>query len=113
MHHDTSAEEPEPHLHWRPPNLNGSSEPCHKPHPMLPPTCPQVLLFCTMTRLLDELESYLQWRGFSFLRLDGNSGGATERGELVAKFNDPGEGPGNDTYRALISFVFAARCCVG
>jgi SWI/SNF-related matrix-associated actin-dependent regulator of chromatin subfamily A protein 2/4 len=42
-----------------------------------------------MTRVLDELESYLDWRGFKFLRLDGNSG-AAERGELVRRFNDPG-----------------------
>lgn len=57
---------------------------CHKT------TFDQVLLFCTMTRLFDELESYLEWRGWSHLRLDGNSGSASERGELVRRFNDPG-----------------------
>ncbi|GBF90068.1 hypothetical protein Rsub_02776 [Raphidocelis subcapitata] len=51
-----------------------------------------VLLFSTMTRVLDELEAYAQWRGFSSLRLDGGSGGARERGELVARFNDPAAG---------------------
>ena len=44
-----------------------------------------------MTRVLDELEAHLDWRGFSSLRLDGNSG-AAERGELVRRFSDPGEG---------------------
>ena len=43
-----------------------------------------------MTRVLDELEGYLDWRGFFFLRLDGCSGSAAERGELVRRFNDPG-----------------------
>ena len=43
-----------------------------------------------MTRVLDELGAYLEWRGHSFLRLDGTSGGAQERGELVRRFNDPG-----------------------
>ncbi|KAI8474646.1 MAG: P-loop containing nucleoside triphosphate hydrolase protein [Monoraphidium minutum] len=52
----------------------------------------KVLLFCTMTRVLDELETYLGWRGHSFLRLDGTSGGAGERGELVRRFNDPASG---------------------
>jgi SNF2 family DNA or RNA helicase len=43
-----------------------------------------------MTRVLDELEAYLDWRGFSSLRLDGASGSAQERGDLVRRFNDPG-----------------------
>lgn len=49
----------------------------------------QVLLFCTMTRVLDEVEAYLEWRGFTSLRMDGGTG-AAERGELVRSFNDPG-----------------------
>ncbi|KAL4547969.1 hypothetical protein Ndes2526B_g07184 [Nannochloris sp. 'desiccata'] len=31
------------------------------------------LIFCTMTRLLDVLESYLEWRGLGYLRLDGST----------------------------------------
>ena len=50
----------------------------------------QVLLFSTMTRVLDVLEDYLDWRGYDHLRLDGavSSG---ERGDLVRRFNDPSE----------------------
>lgn len=42
-----------------------------------------------MTRALDVLEDYLDWRGYEHLRLDGavRSG---ERGGLVRRFNDPG-----------------------
>jgi superfamily II DNA or RNA helicase len=45
----------------------------------------RVLLFCTMTRLLDVMEEYLASRGFTYLRLDGTTGGA-ERGEVVREF---------------------------
>jgi SNF2 family DNA or RNA helicase len=31
------------------------------------------LIFCTMTRLLDVLESYMEWRGLGYLRLDGST----------------------------------------
>lgn len=48
----------------------------------------QVLLFSTMTRALNVIEDYLEWRSLSFLRLDGDTSSA-ERGELVAEFNDP------------------------
>lgn len=42
-----------------------------------------------MTRVLDVLEDYLDWRGYEHLRLDGavSSG---ERGDLVKRFNNPG-----------------------
>jgi hypothetical protein len=43
-----------------------------------------------MTRLLDVLEAYLEWRGWGWLRLDGSTASG-ERGELVAEFNAPGE----------------------
>jgi SNF2 family DNA or RNA helicase len=42
-----------------------------------------------MTRLLDVLEDYLDWRGFEYLRLDGSTSGA-DRGELVERFAAPG-----------------------
>ncbi|KAK9820162.1 hypothetical protein WJX72_006943 [[Myrmecia] bisecta] len=48
----------------------------------------KVLLFSTMTRLLDILEDYLGWRGFDYLRLDGATS-AAERGQLVDDFNAP------------------------
>ena len=49
----------------------------------------QVLLFSTMTRLLDVVEDYLDWRGFEYLRLDGATS-ASQRGPLVDSFNAPG-----------------------
>ncbi len=49
----------------------------------------QVLLFCTMARVLDVLEDYLTWRGLQCLRLDGATA-STERGALVQEFNRPG-----------------------
>ncbi|GIL98877.1 hypothetical protein Vretimale_4210, partial [Volvox reticuliferus] len=50
----------------------------------------KVLLFATMTRALDLVEEYLEWRGFEWARLDGSTA-ASERGELIADFNRPGE----------------------
>jgi len=46
------------------------------------------LIFCTMTRLLDVLESYLEWRGLGYLRLDGSTS-SNNRGALVDSFNAP------------------------
>jgi hypothetical protein len=51
-----------------------------------------------MTRALDVIEDYLEWRGLSFLRLDGDTSSA-ERGELVAEFNDPA----SDVFILLLS----------
>ncbi len=48
-----------------------------------------MLLFCTMTRVLDLLEEYLDWRGLEHLRMDGATGNE-ERGKLVERFNEPG-----------------------
>ena len=42
-----------------------------------------------MTRVLDVIEDYLEWRGFSWLKLDGGTSSG-ERGALVHDFNDPG-----------------------
>lgn len=52
--------------------------------------CAQVLLFSTMTRVLDVVEDYLDWRGFEHLRLDGAVSSA-DRGDLVKRFNAPGK----------------------
>ena len=49
-----------------------------------------MLLFSTMTRVLDVVEDYLDWRGFEHLRLDGAVSSA-DRGDLVKRFNAPGK----------------------
>ena len=49
----------------------------------------RVLLFVTMTRMLDILEDYCLYRGHSHLRLDGSTHTA-ERDEMMAEFNRPG-----------------------
>lgn len=49
----------------------------------------QVLLFSTMTRLLDVMEDYLCWKQYKYLRLDGHTAGG-DRGALIEKFNEPG-----------------------
>ncbi len=56
----------------------------------------QVLLFCTMTRVLDLIQELLEWRGLSgspdhpaVCRLDGATITA-DRGDLVTAFNKPG-----------------------
>jgi SNF2 family DNA or RNA helicase len=46
----------------------------------------QVLLFSTMTRLLDVMEEYLVWKKYRYLRLDGHTSGM-ERGALIEEFN--------------------------
>eukprot|EP00955_Chlamydomonas_euryale_P078339 363132-Chlamydomonas_euryale.AAC.19 len=48
----------------------------------------KVLLFCTMTRMLDQVEELLDWRGYKHVRLDGNTATA-DRGKIVADFNTP------------------------
>ena len=42
-----------------------------------------MLIFSTMTRLLDILEDHLAWRGINCVRLDGATPSA-ERGGLVS-----------------------------
>eukprot|EP00850_Spirogloea_muscicola_P022340 SM000289S10406 [mRNA] locus=s289:91800:99149:+ [translate_table: standard] len=56
--------------------------------PKLHQTGHRVLLFSQMTRLIDILEEYLEWKGMKFLRLDGNTK-TEERGTLLASFNAP------------------------
>ena len=67
----------------------------------------QVLLFSTMTRVLDVLEDYLDWRGFEHLRLDGAVSSA-DRGDLVHKFNEPG-----DTLPPLVTCAPFCNACNG
>jgi SNF2 family DNA or RNA helicase len=48
----------------------------------------QVLIFSTMTRLLDILEDHLAWRGTECVRLDGSTA-SSERGSLVSRDSHP------------------------
>eukprot|EP00455_Lapot_gusevi_P049806 TRINITY_DN7126_c0_g1_i1.p1 TRINITY_DN7126_c0_g1~~TRINITY_DN7126_c0_g1_i1.p1 ORF type:complete len:517 (-),score=68.23 TRINITY_DN7126_c0_g1_i1:42-1592(-) len=48
----------------------------------------RVLLFSQMTRLLDLMEDYLQYRHYAYLRLDGSTK-SEHRGQLLQQFNDP------------------------
>lgn len=41
-----------------------------------------------MTQLMTVLEDFLNWRGFTYLRLDGSTK-SEDRGELLRKFNHP------------------------
>ncbi|XP_022255226.1 probable global transcription activator SNF2L2 [Limulus polyphemus] len=49
----------------------------------------RILLFCQMTSLMTIMEDYMNYRGYMYLRLDGTTK-AEDRGQLLAKFNDPG-----------------------
>merc|ERR1719356_565714 len=46
----------------------------------------RILLFCQMTALMTILEDYLNWRGYSYLRLDGTTK-SDDRGDMLADFN--------------------------
>ncbi|XP_014215979.1 ATP-dependent helicase brm-like [Copidosoma floridanum] len=56
--------------------------------PKLKATGHRVLLFCQMTQLMTIMEDYLNYRGFVYLRLDGDTK-AEDRGDMLRKFNDP------------------------
>ncbi|XP_065202228.1 ATP-dependent helicase brm-like [Planococcus citri] len=56
--------------------------------PKLKATNHRVLLFCQMTQLMTIMEDYLNWRKFTYLRLDGGTK-SEDRGELLKKFNSP------------------------
>ena len=47
----------------------------------------QVLIFSQMTRMLDILEDYLIWRGYSFRRLDGTVA-AVDRMQAMKEFQE-------------------------
>jgi SNF2 family DNA or RNA helicase len=67
---------------------SGKLELLHRILPKLKASGHRVLLFSQMTALLNILEDYLAGRGYSYLRLDGNTGTAA-RGEMLASFNAP------------------------
>ncbi|XP_020090033.1 chromatin structure-remodeling complex protein SYD isoform X2 [Ananas comosus] len=77
--------------HYLPPlvRLCGKLEMLDRLLPKLKATDHRILLFSTMTRLLDVMEEYLTWKQYKYLRLDGHTSGL-ERGALIEEFNRPG-----------------------
>lgn len=64
----------------------------------------KVLLFSTMTKLLDILEDYLVWKGFKFRRIDGTTP-LDMREESIVEFNRPG----SECFIFLLSIRAAGR----
>jgi SWI/SNF-related matrix-associated actin-dependent regulator of chromatin subfamily A protein 2/4 len=73
----------------------------------------RVLLFCTMTKLLDVLEVYLQWRQLpaaagggrmGYLRIDGSTA-LEDRETAIQRFN----APGSEAFIFLLSIRAAGR----
>ncbi|KAL1201375.1 Chromatin structure-remodeling complex protein SYD [Cardamine amara subsp. amara] len=76
--------------HFLPPivRLCGKLEMLDRLLPKLKATDHRVLFFSTMTRLLDVMEDYLTFKGYKYLRLDGQTSGG-DRGALIDGFNKP------------------------
>nr|XP_043621602.1 ATP-dependent helicase BRM [Erigeron canadensis]XP_043621603.1 ATP-dependent helicase BRM [Erigeron canadensis] len=64
----------------------------------------RVLLFSTMTKLLDILEEYLQWRRLVYRRIDGTTS-LEERESAIVDFNSPD----TDCFIFLLSIRAAGR----
>lgn len=64
----------------------------------------RVLLFSTMTKLLDILEEYLQWRRLIYRRIDGTTS-LEDRESAIVDFNSPG----SDCFIFLLSIRAAGR----
>ncbi|XP_061360032.1 ATP-dependent helicase BRM [Gastrolobium bilobum] len=64
----------------------------------------RVLLFSTMTKLLDILEEYLQWRRLVFRRIDGTTS-LEDRESAIVDFNSPN----SDCFIFLLSIRAAGR----
>lgn len=64
----------------------------------------RVLLFSTMTKLLDILEEYLQWRRLVYRRIDGTTS-LEDRESAIVDFNTPG----SDCFIFLLSIRAAGR----
>ncbi|XVE65684.1 hypothetical protein DITRI_Ditri08aG0019500 [Diplodiscus trichospermus] len=77
--------------HYLPPfiRLCGKLEMLDRLLPKLKATDHRVLFFSTMTRLLDVMEDYLNYKQYHYLRLDGHTSG-NDRGALIEKFNQQG-----------------------
>ncbi|KAL5572892.1 hypothetical protein UlMin_022489 [Ulmus minor] len=64
----------------------------------------RVLLFSTMTKLLDILEEYLQWRRLIYRRIDGTTS-LEDRESAIVDFNSPG----SNCFIFLLSIRAAGR----
>ncbi|GAB2271727.1 hypothetical protein Dimus_006558 [Dionaea muscipula] len=64
----------------------------------------RVLLFSTMTKLLDIVEEYLQWRGLVYRRIDGMTS-LDDRESAIVDFNSAG----SDCFIFLLSIRAAGR----
>jgi SWI/SNF-related matrix-associated actin-dependent regulator of chromatin subfamily A protein 2/4 len=64
----------------------------------------RVLLFSTMTKLLDIMEDYLQWRRLVYRRIDGTTS-LEDRESAIVDFNRPG----SDCFIFLLSIRAAGR----
>ncbi|XP_050237936.1 ATP-dependent helicase BRM [Mercurialis annua] len=64
----------------------------------------RVLLFSTMTKLLDIVEEYLQWRRLVYRRIDGTTS-LEDRESAIVDFNSPG----SDCFIFLLSIRAAGR----
>uniref|UniRef100_A0A453MUD2 ATP-dependent helicase BRM n=4 Tax=Aegilops tauschii subsp. strangulata TaxID=200361 RepID=A0A453MUD2_AEGTS len=64
----------------------------------------RVLLFSTMTKLLDILEDYLQWRQLAYRRIDGTTS-LEDRESAIVDFNRPG----SECFIFLLSIRAAGR----
>ncbi|XP_065859640.1 ATP-dependent helicase BRM [Euphorbia lathyris] len=64
----------------------------------------KVLLFSTMTKLLDILEEYLQWRRLIYRRIDGTTS-LEDRESAIVDFNSPD----SDSFIFLLSIRAAGR----
>lgn len=64
----------------------------------------RVLLFSTMTKLLDIMEDYLQWRRLVYRRIDGTTS-LEDREAAIVDFNRPG----SDCFIFLLSIRAAGR----
>ncbi|TKY63934.1 ATP-dependent helicase BRM [Spatholobus suberectus] len=64
----------------------------------------RVLLFSTMTKLLDILEEYLQWQRLVYRRIDGTTS-LEDRESAIMDFNSPG----SDCFIFLLSIRAAGR----
>ncbi|KAK7295103.1 hypothetical protein RJT34_18007 [Clitoria ternatea] len=67
-------------------------------------TSHRVLLFSTMTKLLDILEDYLQWRRLVYRRIDGTTS-LEDRESAIVDFNSPD----SDSFIFLLSIRAAGR----